>query len=97
MISSSSQKPLPLFRILALVLLCIVVSLIIAILQVPDLSSEVEKARKELISAQQENARLLRELELTQSTVYIETSARERFGYAYPGEIIYEPVLRTDG
>ncbi len=97
MISSSSQKPLPLFRILAVILLCIAAGLILAILQVPDLSGEVEQARMELLSARQENARLLRELEVTLSASFIETSARERYGYAYPGEIIYEPVIRTDG
>lgn len=58
---------------------------------------EVEHARTELVTLQQANASLEREVEALRSPSEIERIARQDFGYVRPGDtsyVIVEPVRR---
>lgn len=82
------------FRILAIFLFIGIVIELITLMQLPNYSDEVEKARHDYLIAQAENLQLSKDLDLALQQETVEESAREQ-GMTYYGETIYIPIVEN--
>lgn len=91
--ASARKRPRTHSIILTAVALGIFVFIFFQILTV---RRDIEQSRSQLVEIQaqrtaleNENAQLLKELDSANESYYIEKFAREKLGYAYPGETVY--------
>ena len=83
------------FRVLVFLLSVGIIIEMIALIQLPDYTEEVEKARHDFLIAQARNIQLSKDLDLSLKQSTIEESARKQ-GMAYYGETIYIPIIQED-
>jgi len=67
--------------------------------QIQSVRQDIDRSQSQLVeiqaqrtALQNENAQLLKELDPSNESYYIEKIAREKLGYAYPGETVYYDV-----
>jgi len=55
-------------------------------------NSQLVEIQAQRVALENENAQLAKELDANNKSYYIERIAREKLGYAYPGETVYYDV-----
>ena len=85
-----ANKPRVLVHLaIAAVMVYIAVSLITTQMQIVSRKNELEQVQNAITATQQENEEMKRVLESDQESEFIERIAREKLGYAAPGERIF--------